>query len=99
MEARGEANLSLDVLRGKQASPPKKSLKAEPRPNKARQRCEKMGVFSCWGAHSIEGEALWVVERHHHTLEKGGWFPAHMQAGGECARGGSWTVFCVPKLF
>lgn len=62
LEARGEANLSLDVLRGKQASSPKKSLEADPRPNAARQGCEKIGI-STLGVHDIEGKALWVAER------------------------------------
>lgn len=63
LEARGEANLSLDSLRGKQASSPKKSLEADPRPNTARQGCERLAFPLCPGVHDTEGEALWAAER------------------------------------
>lgn len=49
LEARGKADLSLGVLRGKQASPPKKLLEADPRPHTARQGCEKIGISTLSG--------------------------------------------------
>lgn len=54
LEARGEAKLPLGVLRGRQASSPKKLLRAEPMPHATRQGWEKIGIFICLDVHNIE---------------------------------------------
>lgn len=64
LEARGEAKLPLGVLRGRQASSPKKLLRAEPMPHAARQGWENIGIFICLGVHNIEVEVLWATEKH-----------------------------------
>lgn len=95
LEARGKANLSLDVLRGKQIRSPQKVLEAEHMPHTARWGCEKIDISICRGVHNVQGEALWAAERYHNKLEGDGCNPppsTHFQVGGEC-----WIVFCVHK--
>lgn len=91
LKIRGERNLPLDVLRGRQDSSPKKSFRAEHMPNTARQGWEKTGIFICLGVHNVAGEALWAAGKHNNKLEgdeqKGQW---------GCVLSECWILFYMP---
>lgn len=67
LEARSEANLSLGVLRGKQASsptpPPRNCSKLIPGLILKDRGARRLAFPLCPGVHDIEGEALWAAER------------------------------------